>query len=292
MQNILKHKALNGWNLFALISIPLCALMIFNTANADLNSGSAVSELIGFSVRWAVPFVYLVIAVSALKTLMPNTWTFWLQKNRKYLGLCFAVAMAWQALFIFIMSTTYRDYYVSDVYVFRDELEGSVGYVFVVAMVATSFNKIRGIISPVQWQLIHKTGIYFLWAYPFSVYWWNLSYYGETRLLDYLLYVVGFLVVALRIVAWGKIRGKSNDGKLQSIGWLLIALSIAIACSGGLWQGMVTGFLTEPDWSTSMALWLPFWPFEPFISLLVLALGVSILTNDAERVGQSSVEAI
>jgi len=41
--------------------------------------------------------------------------------------------------------------------------------------------------------LLHKSGVYFLWAYPFSVYWWNLFYYSQQRTLDYGFYAAGFL---------------------------------------------------------------------------------------------------
>ena len=58
--------------------------------------------MIGFSVRWAVPFIFLVVATSALQKLFPG---------------------------------------------------------------------------PVPGWLLHLSGLYFLFAYAFSVYWWNLYYY-------------------------------------------------------------------------------------------------------------------
>ena len=83
-------------------------------------------------------------------------------RNRKYLGLCFAVAMAWQGSFIFVMSMFFCDYYFEDIYLLRDELEGSIGYIFLPAMVVTSFNFGRKDLSPKQFKLIQKSGIYFL----------------------------------------------------------------------------------------------------------------------------------
>ena len=38
-------------------------------------------------------------------------------------------------------------------------------------MVVTSFALGRKYLSAKQWKVIHKSAIYFLWAYPFSVYW-------------------------------------------------------------------------------------------------------------------------
>ena len=175
LKTILKNKAINKWNLFWLISIPMCTIMVIAMMGVDMSTGSGVSEMIGFAVRWAVPFIYLVVAISSIQILFPGPLSMWLMRNRKYIGLCFAVAMAWQGLFIFIMSYFFHDYYYADVYLFRDEIEGSIGYIFLPAMVVTSFNFGRQYLNSKQWKLLHKSGIYFLWAYPFSVYWWGLS---------------------------------------------------------------------------------------------------------------------
>jgi hypothetical protein len=36
----------------------------------------------------------------------------------------------------------------------------------------------------------------------------------------------------------------------------------------------VSTTLLSSAWSSELELWLPFWPFEPFIPLLVLAMGM------------------
>ena len=86
----------------------------------------------------------------------------WVLRNRKYFGLCFAVGMAWQALFIIWMVVVFTDYYVNEVYVPRDAIEGVVGYLFLIAMVLTTFRFGRKRISRKNWRTLHKSGIYFL----------------------------------------------------------------------------------------------------------------------------------
>ena len=103
LQSVLKSRAINRWNLFWLISIPMSIVMIVASLEADLSTGPGVSEMISFSVRWAVPFIFLVVAISSLQILFPGPLPMWLLRNRKYIGMCFAVAMAWQGLFIFII---------------------------------------------------------------------------------------------------------------------------------------------------------------------------------------------
>ncbi|MEM6913677.1 MAG: hypothetical protein AAF511_06840, partial [Pseudomonadota bacterium] len=209
---LLKNKRLNGWSLFWLLSIPISLSVILHGLQTDLSTGEGVSEMIGYSVRWAVPFIYLVIAASAVQILFPSPLSMWLLRNRKYLGLVFAVAMAWQGLGIFVVSTFMRDYYFAEIYAFRDELEGTIGYVFLGALTVTSFKIGSRFITADQWKLIHKAGVIFLWAYPFSVYWWNLFYYpyldgySAPRLIDYLFYAGGFAAFGLRLAAWGNVR--------------------------------------------------------------------------------------
>jgi len=251
--------------------------MIWEMTQLDMSTPQAVSHMIGYSVRWSIPFIYLVMAASAMPKLFPGDVTRWWGRNRKYFGLCFAAAMAWQAAFIFIISNNFRDYYFEEVYVLRDEIEGSVGYIFLVFMVLTSFQFGRKLISHAQWKVLHTLGIHFLWAYPFAVYWWNLYYYGDPRWFDYLLYWAGFFVFAARIAAWGQKRSKQHVDTTSMpnkiLGSLTIAIALIMSASGGYWQDPLTTFMTQPAWSEALVLWLPFWPFEPFFPLAILAFG-------------------
>lgn len=283
----LTNKALNGWPLFWLISIPMSLVMVVAMLGVDLSTGPGVSAMIGFSVRWAVPFIFLVVAISSLQVLFPGPIPAWLLRNRKYLGMCFAVAMAWQGVFIFTMSMFFRDYYYEDIYFLRDELEGSVGYIFLVAMVLTSFRFARKHLTSRQWKLIHKSGLYFLWAYPFSVYWWNLSYYEDPQAIDYLFYWMGFLAFALRIAAWAKLRrkrarsdlsGSRTPAALKVLGGAFVISGLLAAATGLQWQKPVSEFLTAPEWSARLELWLPYWPLEPFLPLFVIGCGAMLLS--------------
>ena len=289
---VLKNKAINQWRLFWLISIPMCIVIVIAMIGADMSTGAGVSTMIGFSVRLAVPFIFLVVAISSVQTLFPGPFSMWLLRNRKYIGMCFAVVMAWQGLFIFIMSYFFREYYFADVYFFRDELEGSIGYIFLPAMVVTSFEFGRKHLSPKQWKLLHKSGIYFLWAYAFSTYWWSLcnglSCYKNPVLLDYIYYSVGFLAFALRIVAWGKQRQQavkrnvpesSTPLAFKVSGGAIIVFGLVWSAYGLYWQERVTGFLTASKWSADLELWLPFWPYEPFLSLFIIGLGAMLVTK-------------
>ena len=298
---VLKHKAINGWPLFWLISAPMSAVMVIEMLGVDMTAAPGVSEMIGFSVRWAVPFIFVVVATSALQTLFPGPFPGWLLRNRKYVGLCFAVAMAWQGWFIFLMSNFHREYYYDEIFYLRDELEGSTGYIFLAAMVITSFKFGRRYLNAKQWRLLHLSGLYFLWAYPFSVYWWNLSYYDNPQPIDYVFYWMGFGAFALRIAAWGKKRqraarrlapGSSTPVYLKALGGAIIAFGLVASATGLQWQDTMTTFLTVPAWSADLVLWLPFWPFEPFLPLFTLGLGTLFMTRTGEAADERGVPAL
>lgn len=285
---LFRHKLLNGWYLFGLVSLPVSAMVIAEMVSVDMSSGEGVSHMIGYAVRFAIPLIFVVIAASAMQRLFPGPLTNWWLRNRKYLGLSFAVAMAWQGLFIFIMSNWYRNYYYSDIYLLRDEIEGSVGYIFLAAMVVTSFRFGRKHLTAKQWKFLHTSGVYFLWAYPFSVYWWNLSYYEDPQLFDHLLYWVGFLAVVVRIAAWGKQRvrvvnsataAESTPTALRNLGAAIIVGGLFAAATGVYWQAATTAFLTGREWSANLELWLPFWPFEPFLPLFAIGIGTMLATT-------------
>jgi len=287
---VLKNKAINGWRLFWLITGPISIAIIIGMLGVDLSSGEGVSSMIQLSVRCAVPWLYLAFAAPSIQVLFPGTLSRWLLRNRKIMGLCFAAAMAWQLLFILWLVTVYSDYYVDEVYVLRDVIEGVLGYLFLIAMTLTSFRFARKHLQPRQWKLLHKSGIYFLWAYAFSVYWWNLFYYPEPSWLDHVFYWSGFLACGLRIAAWRKKRRRlAEQGASQSrpypalmiLGLVLVMLGLAAAASDLIWRAPAEALLTGHAITRVPELYLPYYPPTPYLPLLFIALGAFFTTNSA-----------
>ena len=211
LNELLKIKLINGWNLFWLITVHLSLVMVLTMIRVDLSSAEAVSSMIQLSVRCAVPWLYLAFAASSLQLVFPGSFSRWLLRNRSKIGLCFAAAMGWQLFFILWLVGIHTEYYVNDVYVLSDVVEGVVGYTFLIAMVLTSFKFGRSRLTAKQWKLLHTSGIYWLWAYAWSVYWFNLFYYQDPAvLIDYVYYWGGFLALGLRMGAWSKKRWRPS----------------------------------------------------------------------------------
>lgn len=298
LNQVLTTPAVNGWKLFWLITGPLSMAMIMATVSSNPASGEAVSAMIRLSVRCAVPLLYIVFAASAIQTLMPGPFGRWLLRNRKYLGLCFAAAMAWQGLFILWLVIGYTDYYVDQVYVLRDAIEGVLGYSFLAAMVATSFPAGRKYLNPRQWRLLHLTGIYVLWAYAFSVYWWALFYYPDPALLDYLFYWSGLSAWVLRAAAWSKRRrkialvkaiGAMGKPALRLAGGTLIGVGLAVSTFGSAWERAAAGSLYGYPLTRIAELYMPFWPFEPFLPLAIILAGIYLVAISGGNHARKSV---
>ena len=281
INELLKKKSLNAWGLFWLITAPISVVMVIAMSVKDMSTAESVSSMIQLSVRCAVPWLYIAFAASSIMTLLPGHASRWLLRNRKYFGLCFAAAMAWQGLFILWLVMGHTDYYVTEVYVLRDTIEGIGGYLFLLAMTVTSFPSGRRLLKPKQWRLLHLSGIYFLWAYAFSVYWWAIFYYSNPVPLDYIYYWAGFAAWVLRAAAWTKKRTKTAAPLAPNLfakvaGALMIGGGLIAASIGSVWQGTAEFYLYGYAITQIPELYLPYWPFEPFLSLAVILLGMML----------------
>jgi hypothetical protein len=282
---LLKSNLINGWNLFWLISAPISLAIVLTMMRVDLSSADGVSSMIQLSVRCAVPWLYLAFAASSLQVIFPGPLSRWLLRNRKLIGLCFAAAMAWQLTFILWLVGVHTEYYVNDVYVLSDVVEGVVGYALLIAMVLTSFRFGRSRLSPRQWRLLHTTGIYWLWFYAWSVYWFNLFYYETPAvLIDYAYYWGGLLAWCLRLWAWQKPAKRSNNGAtgstvLLASGVAVIIIGLAGASFGSAWSPQVYDYLFGFRIIESIDAFMPYFPLVPLYPIFVIMFGAFLITK-------------
>jgi len=283
---ILKSKLINGWKLFWLISAPI-SLLIFQAAmRIDLSAADAVSSMIQLAVRCAVPWVFVAFAASSMQVMFPGTFSRWLLRNRSMFGLSFAAAMGWQLLFILWLVGIHTEYYVDEVYVLSDVVEGVVGYAFLIAMTLTSFKFGRQLLSQKQWKLLHTSGICWIWFYAWSVYWFNLFYYDAPALpIDYIYYWGGFLAMGLRIGAWGKKRlGKLSAGRKSNLlflvpGYLAVILGLTGSAFGSVWSPQVYDFLFGFRIVEAIDTFMPYFPLVPFYPIFLMMLASFLIVK-------------
>ena len=91
---------LDRWSLFLVVTITTSATVMLTANSRDLSNAADISWMIQFSVRASVPWLYIAFAASSLAVIFPSKASRWLLRNRRYIGLCFAVGMLWQLVFI------------------------------------------------------------------------------------------------------------------------------------------------------------------------------------------------
>ena len=200
--SMMRHKAVNGWALFSIVVVPMCLAALLAMTAVDLSSSLGVSSMIQFSVRLAVPWLFIAFCASSLIAVFPGEFSRWVLRNRRMFGLCFATGMAWQLFFIVWLVVGHFDYYVEEAYDYLSLLEQVPGYVLLIAMTVTSFRFGRSKLSPKQWKILHTGGIYFIWFVVWTTYWFELFYYDDIQFIDYLYYWTGFTAWAVRMAAW------------------------------------------------------------------------------------------
>jgi sulfoxide reductase heme-binding subunit YedZ len=96
-----------------------------------------------------------------LARLWPNAWTRWLRRNRRPLGVSFAASHAIHAVAIVAFAAMsplqFRDATSMATFIF-----GSVGYAFIIAMTATSFDRTADAVGSRAWRILHLSGGYYL----------------------------------------------------------------------------------------------------------------------------------
>jgi hypothetical protein len=194
------------WRLFGLIVVPMTVAVLVAMAQRDMATGQAVSELVTLSVRLAVPWLFIAFAASSLLVLVRNPVTRWIMQNRKIIGLCYAAGMGWQLFFIAWLLFAHFDLYMERSYSPVALFEQVPGYAFLIAMTVTSFKFGRSRLTGRQWRLLHRVGIYWLWAVTWTTYWYELFYYDDRQVIDYVYYWMGFAAWGVRVLAWIKSR--------------------------------------------------------------------------------------
>jgi DMSO/TMAO reductase YedYZ heme-binding membrane subunit len=149
-----------GWRLFALLALVLAALCIWIASMRHFEV-EGVRMVIRFTARTSLMFFCLAFSAAALARLWPNAWTRWQRRNRRYLGVTFAASHALHALAIASFAVMDPAGYAAATsaasYIF-----GGIGYAFIIAMTATSFERPAHALGPRAWRTLHLAGGYYL----------------------------------------------------------------------------------------------------------------------------------
>lgn len=118
--------------------------------------------LIRLTARSSCILFLLAFIASAWQKLKPSKVSQWLLQNRRYFGLSMAISHGFHAVAIAGVAVLTSENMV------RDNFGANLGYVFILVMTITSFQRPAALLGRRSWKILHTVGMYYLWL-SFSV---------------------------------------------------------------------------------------------------------------------------
>ena len=203
--SLLRHPLLNGWPLFGVIAGLSFAIILAGLAITGTSTPEATVAMIRLSVQLASPWIYLAFVATALGQLFPNSFSSWLLRNRRYVGLAFAAGFGWQAVFIVALLVLHGDYYATTLHDSAEFITRMLSYALLLALTLTSFFPVRRAMDPRHWRLLHWVGIWYFWAAIWVSYAETVMS-GDTRVIAIVFVISGLLALTLRCAGFLKKR--------------------------------------------------------------------------------------
>ncbi|MEL6929552.1 MAG: hypothetical protein AAFO95_13065 [Cyanobacteria bacterium J06600_6] len=112
---------------------------------------------IRFTARSSCILFLLAFCASPLRRLAPSSISNWLIQNRRYFGLSMAISHGFHALAIIGVAVSTSENMI------RDNHLATLGYVFIILMSITSFERSAAVLGKRLWRILHTVGMYYLW---------------------------------------------------------------------------------------------------------------------------------
>jgi len=188
-----------GWRLFSLLALTVSAAICAALPRTDFHSARGTEHIILHSVHCALPFFVLAFVASSLAALFPGRLSRWLLANRRYLGLSFAVGMAWHLGFVAYSFAAFGRQL--NLTIITLDL---IALAFLIAMTLTSFAVFSRHLTAAAWRRLHKSGAYAIWLLATDIYFDSVRH-GTDR---FHLAALCVLLAAwgLRVLAWTQTR--------------------------------------------------------------------------------------
>ena len=152
---------MNGWRLVGTLSLLLSAMALWIVVSHGGNV-EGVRLAIRATARTSLVLFALAFTAGALVELLPSEATRWQRRNRRYLGVSFAVSHFIHLGAIVALATLDRELFWKLTNVTTIVLAGTA-YLFIAAMAATSFDRSAAWLGPRKWRLLHLIGGWYIW---------------------------------------------------------------------------------------------------------------------------------
>ena len=151
---------LEGWRLLAALTLTLVVLSLWIASMRQFEV-EGVRMVIRFTARSSLLLFCLAFSAAALARLWPNAWTRWQRRNRRYLGVTFAASHGIHAVAITAFAVMDPSGYAAATSI-ASYIFGGIGYAFIIAMTATSFDRTAQALGAKAWRRLHLVGGYYL----------------------------------------------------------------------------------------------------------------------------------
>jgi sulfoxide reductase heme-binding subunit YedZ len=152
---------MSGWRLVGLLSVLLSAMSLWLLASHE-GDVEGIRLVIRATARTSLVLFVLAFTASAMVDLAPNGLTRWQRRNRRYLGVSFAVSHFIHLVAILALAFLDQALFWKLTNVTTIVLAGTA-YLFIAAMTATSFDRTAAWLGPRNWRLLHLIGGWYIW---------------------------------------------------------------------------------------------------------------------------------
>lgn len=152
---------MNGWRLTGVLSLVLAAMALYLLGLHDWDV-EGIRLVIRATARTSLVLFVLAFTASAMVELVPSEATRWQRRNRRYLGVSFAVSHLIHLGAIVSLALLDRGLFWKLTNIGTIVLAGAA-YVFIAAMAATSFDRTAAWLGPRKWRLLHLVGGWYVW---------------------------------------------------------------------------------------------------------------------------------
>jgi hypothetical protein len=115
------------------------------------------------TARTSLVLFCLAFAASSLRSLWRSSASAWLLRNRRYVGVSFAVSHYLHAVALIGLSRYFPTRFLDELEWITLVFGGGVGYSLITAMVLTSFDRAAAWLGRKRWRMLHLGGSWFVW---------------------------------------------------------------------------------------------------------------------------------
>ncbi len=152
---------MNGWRLTGVLSLLLSAMALYLLSVQGWDA-EGIRLVIRATARTSLVLFVLAFTASAMVELLPSEAARWQRRNRRYLGVSFAVSHLIHLIAILALASIDQVLFWKLTNINTIVLAGTA-YLFIAAMAATSFDRAVAWLGPRKWRLLHLLGGWYIW---------------------------------------------------------------------------------------------------------------------------------